>query len=89
MIQVPDLPSIPATFSWHNQPVRGLVEADDQLQITAGAETDRFIDPAGGARWPLPVVGTLFYVGDIEPPRPRLFRPVPHWAGMRGAVCQY
>lgn len=49
MTQPFTLPSIPATLAWHNQPERGVIDGDNQLTITAGAETDWFVDPAGGA----------------------------------------
>lgn len=43
------LASLPVPLAWHNLPERGVIDADHQLTITAGAETDWFVDPAGGA----------------------------------------
>lgn len=49
MSPLPPLPVIPAALAWHNAAVRSSVEGPDQLHIAAGAETDWFADPAGGA----------------------------------------
>lgn len=40
------LPSIPAPLTWKNQPLQSTHDAR-QLSITAGAQTDWFIDPSG------------------------------------------
>lgn len=37
----------PASFAWKNQPLSYAVDPAGQISITAGAETDWFIDPAG------------------------------------------
>ena len=39
--------SIPATMTWKNQPSEGTSAAEQQISITAGAESDWFISPAG------------------------------------------
>lgn len=49
MTQPFTLLSVPTPLAWHNQPERGVVDADNQLTITAGADTDWFVDPAGRA----------------------------------------
>jgi|WetSurMetagenome_2_1015567.scaffolds.fasta_scaffold18182_4 uncharacterized protein len=41
------LSSIPATMTWKNQPSESTSAAGQQISITAGAETDWFISPAG------------------------------------------
>ena len=41
------LSSIPATMTWKNQPSEGTSAAEQQISITAGAESDWFISPAG------------------------------------------
>jgi uncharacterized protein len=43
------LSSLPAPLVWHNEPLHAASTEPDRLTITAGAETDWFIDPAGGA----------------------------------------
>lgn len=43
------LPSLPGPLTWRNDPVQATGEADDRLAVTAGADTDWFVDPAGGA----------------------------------------
>jgi hypothetical protein len=40
------LPSVPATLTWKNRPLNSTSDAR-QLSITAGAQTDWFVDPAG------------------------------------------
>jgi uncharacterized protein len=42
------LPAIPASLAWRNEAVSSLIQGHNQLQITAAAETDWFVDPAGG-----------------------------------------
>src|SRR6266508_2908533 len=42
-----DLPNIPHSLHWLNQPQEWDLSADDQLTITAPAKTDWFIDPQG------------------------------------------
>lgn len=41
------LPSIPHPLAWEGEPRGAHIDADHMLQITAGAKTDFFIDPAG------------------------------------------
>ena len=41
------LSSIPATITWKNQPFASASDAGQQISITAGADTDWFINPAG------------------------------------------
>lgn len=41
------LRSIPAALAWHNPPLEAQVETEDRFSITAPADTDWFIDPAG------------------------------------------
>ena len=41
------LSSIPATMTWKNQPSESTSDAGQQISITAGADTDWFIGPAG------------------------------------------
>jgi regulation of enolase protein 1 (concanavalin A-like superfamily) len=41
------LPTLPASLTWHNTPLQAVTTDPDQLTITAGAETDWFLDPAG------------------------------------------
>jgi regulation of enolase protein 1 (concanavalin A-like superfamily) len=43
------LPSIPAPLTWLNEPLSAEPEADNQLRIVAGPNTDWFADPAGSA----------------------------------------
>lgn len=43
------LGALPGPLSWRNDPIEAAVEAADRLSITAGAETDWFVDPAGTA----------------------------------------
>ena len=40
--------SIPAPMTWKNQPSERTSAAEQQISITAGAESDWFIHPAGG-----------------------------------------
>ena len=42
------LSSIPAPLSWENQPSSSADNGGQELSITSGAETDWFVDPAGG-----------------------------------------
>lgn len=42
------LRSIPAELSWQNQPLSAKAETEDGLSITAGADTDWFVDAGGG-----------------------------------------
>ena len=42
------LSSVPATITWKNQPSDSTSDAGQQISITTGADTDWFIDPAGG-----------------------------------------
>jgi regulation of enolase protein 1 (concanavalin A-like superfamily) len=42
------LSSIPAPMTWTNQPSENTSAAGQQISITAGAESDWFISPAGG-----------------------------------------
>lgn len=42
------LSSVPATFNWKNHPTNSTNDAVQQLSITTGADTDWFINPAGG-----------------------------------------
>jgi regulation of enolase protein 1 (concanavalin A-like superfamily) len=42
------VPSIPAPMTWKNQPSESTSAAGQQISITAGAESDWFISPAGG-----------------------------------------
>ena len=44
------LTALPGELSWVHPPLVWTADSDDQLTIQAGAETDLFIDPAGGAR---------------------------------------
>ena len=41
------LSSVPAALTWKNQPSKSTSDAEKQISITAGADTDWFIDPAG------------------------------------------
>lgn len=41
------LSSIPATMTWKNQPSESTHNAEQEISITAGADTDWFINPAG------------------------------------------
>lgn len=43
------LGALPGPLSWRNDPVEAATEADGRLVITAGSQTDWFIDPAGAA----------------------------------------
>jgi regulation of enolase protein 1 (concanavalin A-like superfamily) len=40
--------SIPAMISWKNEPSESTSDGGQQISITSGADTDWFIDPAGG-----------------------------------------
>jgi len=42
------LTSIPAVITWKNQPSESSSDGEQQISITTGAETDWFINPAGG-----------------------------------------
>ena len=42
------LPELPGELNWHNKPLSAHVDNHGTLHITAGPETDWFIDPAGG-----------------------------------------
>jgi hypothetical protein len=44
------LPAFPAPLRWLNRPVAWQVDEPDALTITAGAQTDLFLDPAGASR---------------------------------------
>lgn len=39
--------SIPGNLTWKNQPLKSASDAKEQISITAGLETDWFIDPIG------------------------------------------
>jgi regulation of enolase protein 1 (concanavalin A-like superfamily) len=41
------LSSIPAPMTWKNQPSESTSDAEQQISITTGADTDWFINPAG------------------------------------------
>jgi len=41
------LSSIPAIITWKNQPAESTSDAEQQISIATGADTDWFIDPAG------------------------------------------
>ena len=42
------LSSIPADLQWYNNPVAWQIEPGEGLSVTAGENTDWFVDPAGG-----------------------------------------
>ncbi len=42
------LKTVPGAIQWLNRPLTWEVQADDRLAITAGPQTDWFVDPAGG-----------------------------------------
>lgn len=42
------LSSMPAMMTWKNEPSNSTSDAGQQISITSGADTDWFIDPAGG-----------------------------------------
>ena len=42
-----DIPNLPHSLHWQNQPQSWDVSPDGQLTITASAQTDWFIDPQG------------------------------------------
>jgi uncharacterized protein len=42
------LSTVPAAMTWKNQPSESTIAAGQQISITAGAESDWFISPAGG-----------------------------------------
>ncbi|MCI0397216.1 MAG: DUF1349 domain-containing protein [Chloroflexi bacterium] len=44
------LPAIPGILHWQHQPLDRQIVPDNSLAITAGKETDWFIDPAGNYR---------------------------------------
>lgn len=44
------IPTIPGEMQWHDSPRAWEIEGGNGLAITAGAETDWFIDPAGTGR---------------------------------------
>lgn len=44
------LAALPAELLWIHPPVAWTVESENQVSIEAGADTDLFIDPAGGLR---------------------------------------
>jgi uncharacterized protein len=41
------LPAVPQPLGWHNQPVAWSTDPDGSLEISAGAQTDWFVDPSG------------------------------------------
>jgi uncharacterized protein len=41
------LASVPDILTWKNQPIRSTIDAQQQLSITTGIQTDWFLDPAG------------------------------------------
>ena len=41
------LASIPVSLTWKNQPLESTSDAEQQISITTGIQTDWFIDPAG------------------------------------------
>ena len=41
------LSSIPAGLTWKNQPLQSTSDAEQQISVSTGAQTDWFIDPAG------------------------------------------
>lgn len=47
-MQLLNLKSLPAELTWKNEPLFTEQITDDSFTITAGPETDWFIDPAGG-----------------------------------------
>ncbi len=47
-MEITTLSSIPAVISWKNKPLSSTSDAVQQINITAGGDTDWFIDPAGG-----------------------------------------
>lgn len=44
-----NLPAIPAPLSWHNQPADWKTLRDGGVELSAGAQSDWFIDPSGRA----------------------------------------
>lgn len=42
-----NVPALPTPLTWHNPPLHATTHGSDQLTITAGTETDWFVDPAG------------------------------------------
>lgn len=49
-MQTVELPSIPGPLEWVGTPVEWQVANDQALHITAGAQTDLFIDPQGSVQ---------------------------------------